>query len=211
MVSTVPCLCKGDYGLTCVLAKKVFRSEFLRCAILDFTRLAYQKWPIACCRGLSFAAPWSCRAAAWWRSWSSWSRGSEPSRPDSPCSQLLSQLHPGPAFFHWMFQCCGSGLFFLDPDPDFLPIPDQGGKKGTGYRIPDPDPQHWNVPDSVVDMWIQIRLICLSGSGLGMRIQEQGNWPKSTSISDFLPLWKAKSFFLPSGLPYVLWPITCYL
>jgi hypothetical protein len=48
-----------------------------------------------------------------------------------------------------------------DPDPDFLPIPDSGGQKGTGsqiripdflpipnpggqkrHRIPDPDPQH---------------------------------------------------------------------
>jgi hypothetical protein len=31
-----------------------------------------------------------------------------------------------------------------DPDADFLPIPDPGsrGQKGTGSRIPDPDPQH---------------------------------------------------------------------
>jgi hypothetical protein len=34
-----------------------------------------------------------------------------------------------------------------DPDPDFLPIPDPGfriqGQKGTGSRIPDPDPQYY--------------------------------------------------------------------
>jgi hypothetical protein len=32
-----------------------------------------------------------------------------------------------------------------DPDLDFLPIPDPGfrGQKGTGFRISDPDPQHW--------------------------------------------------------------------
>jgi hypothetical protein len=40
----------------------------------------------------------------------------------------------------------GFGLFIPDPDPDFLPIPDPGsrGQKGTGSRIQDPDPQHWN-------------------------------------------------------------------
>ncbi len=27
------------------------------------------------------------------------------------------------------------GLFIPDPDPDFLPIPDPGVKKGTGSRI----------------------------------------------------------------------------
>jgi hypothetical protein len=31
-----------------------------------------------------------------------------------------------------------SGLFILDPDPDFLTIPDPGVKKA-----PDPDPGHW--------------------------------------------------------------------
>jgi hypothetical protein len=35
-------------------------------------------------------------------------------------------------------------MFIPDPDPYFLPIPDPGsrGQKGTGFRIPDPDPQH---------------------------------------------------------------------
>jgi hypothetical protein len=31
-----------------------------------------------------------------------------------------------------------SGLFILDPDPDFLTIPDPGVKKA-----PEPDPEHW--------------------------------------------------------------------
>jgi hypothetical protein len=66
-------------------------------------------------------------------------------------------------------QCCGSGMFI--PDPNFLPknlslsskvygfgirdpesginlfrIPDLGPgiKKDTGFRIPNPDPQHWS-------------------------------------------------------------------
>ncbi len=32
-----------------------------------------------------------------------------------------------------LVQCCGSGMFIPDPDPDFLPIPDPGsrGQKGT--------------------------------------------------------------------------------
>jgi hypothetical protein len=37
---------------------------------------------------------------------------------------------------HWVyFQCCGSRIFF--PDPDFLSILDPGsrGQKGTGSRI----------------------------------------------------------------------------
>jgi hypothetical protein len=35
-------------------------------------------------------------------------------------------------------------LFILDPDPDFLHIPDLGaGIQGSKrHRIPDPDPQH---------------------------------------------------------------------
>jgi hypothetical protein len=35
-------------------------------------------------------------------------------------------------------------FFISDPDPHFLPIPnlESTGQKGTGSRIPDPDPQH---------------------------------------------------------------------
>jgi hypothetical protein len=38
-----------------------------------------------------------------------------------------------------------SWIRILDPDLDFLPIPDPGsrGQKGTRSQIPDPDPQHW--------------------------------------------------------------------
>jgi hypothetical protein len=35
----------------------------------------------------------------------------------------------------------GSGWFIPDPDPDFLPIPDPGSRV-TGSWIPDPEPQH---------------------------------------------------------------------
>jgi hypothetical protein len=35
----------------------------------------------------------------------------------------------------------GSGMFTLDPDLDFLPIPDHGSRGQKGPRIP--DPQHW--------------------------------------------------------------------
>jgi hypothetical protein len=38
-----------------------------------------------------------------------------------------------------------SGSLFIPLDTDFLPIPDPGVKKGTGSRIPDPEPQHWTV------------------------------------------------------------------
>jgi hypothetical protein len=52
-----------------------------------------------------------------------------------------------------------SGLLIrdLDPDPDFLTIPDPGsrGQKDTRSRIPDPDPQHC--------VWIQILLSSSTG------------------------------------------------
>ncbi len=40
---------------------------------------------------------------------------------------------------------CSSRIQILDPDPDFLPIPDPGsrGQKGTESQIPDPDPQQF--------------------------------------------------------------------
>jgi hypothetical protein len=34
------------------------------------------------------------------------------------------------------------------PDPDFLPIPDQGGSKG--HRIADPDSQHWDWEKTLI-------------------------------------------------------------
>jgi hypothetical protein len=67
--------------------------------------------------------------------------------------------NPGSEFFHpgstsknliiltlkfvSQFSEIGYGLFIPDPDPDFLPIPDPGVKKW--HRIPDPDPQHFDV------------------------------------------------------------------
>ncbi len=165
----------------CFGSKSVQSWIFEMRKLLGFTRVPYHriKWPLTCLRGPGFAAPCSCRAAAWWRSWSSWSRGSEPSRPDSPCSQLLSPLHPGPAFFTECSSVADPECFsrnrvvlpgFRIRILTFYPSRIQGSKR---HRIPDPDPQHWNVPDIVLDMWIRIRLIQHSGFGLEMRIQER--------------------------------------
>jgi hypothetical protein len=43
-----------------------------------------------------------------------------------------------------MIRVIHPGSWIPDPDPDFLPIPDPGsrGQKGTGSRLPGPDPQH---------------------------------------------------------------------
>ncbi len=60
-------------------------------------------------------------------------------------------------------------------------------------------------------MWIRIRLICISGSGFGMRIQEQGNWPKLTNILIFCLYERQKAFFTFVGtvcfMTYYILPI----
>ncbi len=49
-------------------------------------------------------------------------------------------------------------MFIPDPDLDFLPIPDPAsrGKKGTGSRIPDPDPQHWFLSGFYYSRWLEL-------------------------------------------------------
>ncbi len=60
------------------------------------------------------------------------------------------------------------GVFprITDSDPDFLPIPDPGsrGQKGTGYRIPDPDPQHC-LTISIRPTWNKVRCLRLPFKG----------------------------------------------
>jgi hypothetical protein len=69
----------------------------------------------------------------------------------------------------------GSWIRILDPDPDFLPIPDPRSRGSKRHWIPDPDPQHcseyatdyhiWELVCQKMDMVLMLqRTSCLRSS-----------------------------------------------
>jgi hypothetical protein len=74
------------------------------------------------------------------------------SRISDPWSKRLPDPHPHQRIVSELSEIW-SGMFIPDPDLDFypsrIPVPGFRGQKGTGSRIPDPDPQHCGLIGAV--------------------------------------------------------------
>ncbi len=130
--------------------------------------------------------------------------------PD-PGSEFFPSRIPGPHQRVWVFEPqkmisklskIRSGFFILDPDPDFLPIPDprSRGRKGTGSRIRTTSEQH-------VGNKLSPQLCIAQHCGAGMTVQETeaaNIFPRSCNARSWLslPLPSLRTWFGGSGVRF---------